>query len=281
MDDFIDFDFDFETIASTPPVITENLPQAEKKLYKDISQSSVKAYKCTFSNCGKIFRFKSEITRHSVTHQTERPYSCIYEDCKKTFKRADSLKNHMRTHIGKLSYICEVIGCDKSFATKAGIQYHKLQHVNSCVFNCEFLDCNKSFLTPSQLNQHQKALHPGFSTINVKEEEKPVKLMKIESEQSFDDKIQWEIKSQCNGHDSLGQKRLGVLLAYILNENMVLKEQLQEYQKLAGMLEKNSRDKNCLDYQIDLYSTKELGNFFDNNEMKILEFIKGKEDTSF
>lgn len=120
--------------------------------------SNKKTYVCPHPDCGKIFRFKSEIVRHSATHVDSRPFQCEYDGCGKSFKRADALENHIRTHTGETPYVCEYPGCGMSFTTKASLRYHFLKHKNDKIYKCTFPGCNKSFITLFQLKQHEKSV---------------------------------------------------------------------------------------------------------------------------
>lgn len=97
-----------------------------------------KKYKCKYPGCDKVFRYRSEIVRHTVTHTNQRSYICPYKDCQKAFKRSDALATHLRIHTGDKPYKCPVGSCQLSFSTKAGLRYHVLKHKNDKIFRCEF-----------------------------------------------------------------------------------------------------------------------------------------------
>ena len=59
--------------------------------------SSFRGFGCDV--CGKQFRFKSSLEKHSVCHSKERKFVCSY--CRKTFNRKDSLMRHFRTYCKK------------------------------------------------------------------------------------------------------------------------------------------------------------------------------------
>ncbi|NXW12022.1 ZN189 protein, partial [Fregetta grallaria] len=53
-----------------------------------------KPYKC--SDCGRSFRWNSDLINHQRTHTGERPYKCL--KCGKSFKRNSDLTVHQRIH---------------------------------------------------------------------------------------------------------------------------------------------------------------------------------------
>lgn len=118
-----------------------------------------KIYICKYPDCGKEFRFKSEVVRHVPTHTNNRPFICSFENCGKSFKRSDALENHMRIHTKECPFICNHEGCGKTFPTKASLRYHVLKHKNDKVYRCTYPGCNKSFITLFQLKQHEKSVN--------------------------------------------------------------------------------------------------------------------------
>mmetsp|Transcript_22183 Transcript_22183/g.19016 ORF Transcript_22183/g.19016 Transcript_22183/m.19016 type:complete len:99 (-) Transcript_22183:1865-2161(-) len=70
-----------------------------------------KTFHCRFPDCGKVFRYRSEIVRHIATHSNYRPYICQHDGCHKSFKRLDALENHMRVHSKEKPYVCSQPGC--------------------------------------------------------------------------------------------------------------------------------------------------------------------------
>ncbi|KAM4651216.1 zinc finger protein 324A isoform 1-T1 [Discoglossus pictus] len=59
-----------------------------------IKQKSVRPYKC--SECGRTFRLKTYLTKHTRIHTGERPYKCSL--CEKGFSQKSALNVHFRTH---------------------------------------------------------------------------------------------------------------------------------------------------------------------------------------
>lgn len=127
--------------------------------FQEITCDGKTHYSCTFSRCGKIFRYKSEFMRHSLTHTFQRPVNCPFDTCNKTFKSEEALKNHMRIHSGETPYKCQEPDCGQSFSSRPALKYHNLKHKGAKEYRCSFPGCNKMFLNISQLKQHENTLN--------------------------------------------------------------------------------------------------------------------------
>lgn len=301
METYFDLPLDYETMSSTPFLFDDSESQ-DNDLFEEINQGSHRRYHCTFPGCGKVFKFKSEITRHVIIHQNDRPYCCTYGGCKKSFKRADALENHIQTHAKTMPYSCDIPGCDRKFATKAAIRYHKIKHDNNRVFKCSFPGCKRSFLTSSQLKQHEKSfnVHFRYPPLKVKEEE-PLKFTKGEPQYLFQEfsnlmprpatNLQWEIRSQENEENNKvesiapnPQENFDMIFTYFAKKSKVEQEQqVQERpqcQQWVNLLETKPQAELQLRYSIESQQTADSCKFFDNSEIKLLEFLKSRESGS-
>jgi len=114
--------------------IFTNMPDAS--LYDDgetsydlMAEDDRKKYICKYKGCGKFFRYKSEIIRHTATHSESRPFVCHYDNCFKAFKRNDALENHIRSsHTKETPFICPFPDCGMKFTTHGSFRYHVLKH---------------------------------------------------------------------------------------------------------------------------------------------------------
>ena len=221
---------------------------------------------CKLPDCGKIFRYKSEILRHISTHSDFRPHPCPYDGCKKSFKRADALENHVRTHTKETPFICTVAECSLKFTTKASLRYHILKHKDQKIYKCNFpgkvtlifailniLGCSKAFITIFQLKQHEKSacIH---KKIKVREgQETPYTNSSITHNNPMTvDKdtmlqlarptkiVDWDFKPHVpiqKYEETQGD--FDHKVRNILTENEILKKRLEFSQKIITLLQKN------------------------------------------
>lgn len=145
--------FDFE---SGSPLTSMASPSSQPSHFKEIILNGSKMFSCQAPDCGKTFKYKSEMTRHVAIHLDQRPYVCSYPGCSKTFKRNDALINHFRVHNKKAAYDCPVAGCKSEFTTKSALRYHLLKHEGQKTFECGYSECNQTFQSQSQLEHHEK-----------------------------------------------------------------------------------------------------------------------------
>jgi len=227
---------------STDDVDHEDYPD---EMFDVHIQGKQKNFMCKFPDCGKIFRYKSEIIRHITTHSEYRPYVCNIPGCNKGFKRRDALDNHVRTHTKEKPFVCIHDGCELKFPTKASLRYHLLKHEGQKTYKCTFPGCEKTFLTLSQLKQHENSasVHKNVKmnfTIEPYESvfysEEPLLEKKIpqpfEDNQNF---FSWESFSIKPEADE--KKESGPDLQKALKENEALRKKLEESQKLITILQ--------------------------------------------
>ncbi|XP_072279488.1 uncharacterized protein [Pyxicephalus adspersus] len=105
-------------------------------------------------DCGKCFRWQSEVLFHQRKHTGERPYCC--SKCGQCFSRIPHLVIHERSHTGERPYICNE--CKKCFSSKSELNEHRKRHRGLRIHPCS--ECTKSFITKSDLNKHKRS-HTG------------------------------------------------------------------------------------------------------------------------
>jgi len=123
--------------------------------YEEVILGPKRVFNCLFPDCGKTFRFRSEIKRHLTIHSSKRFYHCSFPGCTKSFKRADALASHAKVHSTTSTFDCYFKDCDATFNTKSALNYHLLTHGEKN-FVCSFSGCNKAFRTYAQVKQHEK-----------------------------------------------------------------------------------------------------------------------------
>ncbi|XP_043843422.1 zinc finger protein 2-like isoform X2 [Dromiciops gliroides] len=106
-----------------------------------------KAYEC--NECGKAFFDRSALTQHQRIHREKR-YKC--SECGKALSKQSSLIEHERTHTGEKPYECDE--CGKAFTLKRNLTRHLLIHAEEKPFICT--SCGKDYSSKSSLIQHQR-----------------------------------------------------------------------------------------------------------------------------
>jgi hypothetical protein len=131
---------------------------SQGELYQERIISGKKVYSCLVESCGKTFKYKCEIKRHSIIHLPDRPYECLLPGCGKTFKRRDALSDHSRIHTKQNTFECPIAECSGLFGTKSSLRRHLLNHSGEKVFKRNHLGCAKSFLPNGQLRENEELL---------------------------------------------------------------------------------------------------------------------------
>lgn len=219
----------------------------DDQLFEVQSKGRQKSFMCKVPDCGKVFRYKSEIVRHIATHSEYRPYICDIPSCSKSFKRRDALENHLRTHTKETPFICPNEGCEQKFPTKASLRYHLLKHEGQKLYKCSFPGCEKTFLTLSQLKQHENSssvhknikvkvhLEP-YESIFLNEE--PVLQKKFPAFEGAQEYLPWEAPVKCEVGDV---EKPDQDLQKVLKENDALKKKLEESQKIITLLQQRTQ----------------------------------------
>lgn len=251
---------------------------------EETTNQGTKIHRCTYPECGKIFRFKSEISRHVAIHSSNRPYQCKHKSCNKSFKRLDALENHARIHTKNTPFICSLPGCEQKFTTKAGLRYHILKHKDERSYKCTLPGCGKTFITASHLRQHQRSsvFHNKINYEEISEEKSysgklspDFESSPIEQERIEENAVFQEISVETGNCNSAIEQDFEKLLNRILEENKKLQKRIELWQEhSASMQEKESTEGHCSPGELD--SIVNQG----QDEPLMLEFNKWRDGYS-
>lgn len=125
-----------------------NSQKSDNKKSKSIEAS--KSKKCQICEKSVIL---SSYEEHILSHDL---FECL--ECGKKFKRKSSLRKHSYFHKGKFKYSCE--DCADTFIDKSKFQIHCASKHNKIEKTYECKECSKQFTSPDYLKKHQ-ATHSG------------------------------------------------------------------------------------------------------------------------
>ncbi|XP_027467467.1 zinc finger protein 213 isoform X3 [Zalophus californianus] len=125
-------------------------PPARRRPLRDLAAE--KPHSC--GQCGKRFRWGSDLARHQRTHTGEKPHKC--QACEKSFRSSSDLLRHQGVHTGQKPFSCSQ--CGKSFSRSAYLADHQRIHTGEKPFGCS--ECGKSFSLRSYLLDHRR-VHTG------------------------------------------------------------------------------------------------------------------------
>ncbi|XP_037044725.1 zinc finger protein OZF-like isoform X2 [Bradysia coprophila] len=106
--------------------------------------------------CGKTFKNRTLLKKHSYSHSGERPFACIY--CAKTFTVKDKLKNHIMRHENIKNFECSHCGMRK--VTKAELKIHMNSHTTGKLYPCP--QCPAVFTRDGNAKRHFRIVHRGY-----------------------------------------------------------------------------------------------------------------------
>ena len=111
-----------------------------------VSENAEELFICSFPGCGKFFKTKFSMCRHSLVHTQEKNFAC--EFCGKKFALQQYLKEHTNTHTSEKPYVCGVAGCQERFSQTGKLSLHRRTHPEYTL---------KEYHSNSSYNKNQKA----------------------------------------------------------------------------------------------------------------------------
>ena len=106
--------------------------------------------------CNKLFSTLGNLNIHVKTiHDNKLPFKCTFPNCQKEYRRKSELIEHERIHFGIKPFVCDI--CKKSFNIKSNLNSHFKYHSEIRPFKCSF--CDKKFKINKDLKDHIKNYH--------------------------------------------------------------------------------------------------------------------------
>ncbi|XP_004870934.1 zinc finger protein 202 isoform X1 [Heterocephalus glaber] len=162
------------------PLNQKNVDKTSPLNHGERTPSVEKPHRC--NDCGKHFRWTSDLVRHQRTHTGEKPFFCTV--CGKSFSQKSVLTTHQRIHLVGKSYLCGECGenfsdhrrylahqkthaaeelylcskCGRCFNDSTAFAKHLRGHTS--VRQCRCTECGKSFSRRDHLVRHQRT-HTG------------------------------------------------------------------------------------------------------------------------
>ncbi|XP_057661558.1 zinc finger protein 718-like isoform X8 [Diorhabda carinulata] len=120
-----------------------------KSLKKDVHQCD---------QCGSVLSTKKLLKKHMLIHTKERDFPC--EVCGKLFRFRYQVTAHMKSH-NKPTYQCEI--CSQMFVHKSHLNFHRKKHLGEYIATCR--GCGMQFRTTKELKEHKSHCHIEDSII--------------------------------------------------------------------------------------------------------------------
>ena len=81
---------------------------------------------CSYPGCGRLFKTRFSLRRHTLVHTQEKKYGCEY--CGKRFSLLQYMREHTYIHTQECPYVCGVAGCQERFRQNGKLSLHRRTH---------------------------------------------------------------------------------------------------------------------------------------------------------
>jgi uncharacterized Zn-finger protein len=141
--------------------------EESRELKRGRHKSDVTAFEC--ATCLKIFKRKSYLVEHLMSHTGEKPFKC--EVCGVNFRRHSNLVRHIKSHSesdyltgqhlqrgrrrskdNRIKYNCDV--CSKTFRVGSHLKMHMMTHNGEKPFMCDV--CGQFFARQTNMVRHAR-----------------------------------------------------------------------------------------------------------------------------
>ena len=111
-------------------------------------------FKCAL--CNKTCAFQSDLDLHMAKHSEEKIWYCSYDDCNRDFKQKSDLTAHEVVHKGE-DFLCEFPGCSYKNKDPRLVKRHQRVHTKKKMVKCT--ECTEKFVFYMQMNRHRNKVH--------------------------------------------------------------------------------------------------------------------------
>ena len=114
------------------------------------------AHKLRCEICDKICAFQSDLDQHMSKHSEDKKWFCSYDDCTRDFKRKSDLTAHEVVHTGE-DFMCEFPDCDFKRKDLRLVKRHQRVHTREAKVECPV--CGEKFVFYMQMKRHREKVH--------------------------------------------------------------------------------------------------------------------------
>ncbi|XP_034247070.1 uncharacterized protein LOC117648600 [Thrips palmi] len=114
-----------------------------------------KQYVCDVSGCDKVFSTYPAFHKHKAEHnKCFQSLECAH--CNKVFKKKSDLRNHVLTHLDQRTiYKCTYDSCPRFYYQERNLNSHiRVYHEKTSSFACSWEGCEMQFLSKKALTKH-------------------------------------------------------------------------------------------------------------------------------
>jgi KRAB domain-containing zinc finger protein len=128
----------------------------------------VRGFKCVY--CLEVLPSEEAYTEHLAQfHKSmKRQYKCTYSDCAKMFWKVWQVQEHInKFHLNARRYGCNT--CSRYFRDRKTLDGHIISAHLKMVFSCQAFNCNVQYKTIKSLKNHIKKFHQNLGDRAVKQ----------------------------------------------------------------------------------------------------------------